>query len=83
MYKDPVSIGNYQNGFRDILAVPDLKSFRRIPWENNVPFFLVRFMVNNKEEVEMCPRNTVRRVAAKLKDENFRGVAGGTHTTQC
>jgi hypothetical protein len=29
-------------GYTDIDANIDLSSFRRIPWENNVPFFLVR-----------------------------------------
>lgn len=28
-------------GYTDIQAEIDLSSFRRIPWENNIPFFLV------------------------------------------
>jgi glutamine synthetase len=28
-------------GYTDIQAKIDLSSFRRIPWENDIPFFLV------------------------------------------
>ena len=41
-YFRELKISNAENGYRDIVAVPDLSSFRRIPWENDVPFFLVR-----------------------------------------
>jgi len=29
-------------GYTDIRADIDLNSFRRIPWENNIPYFFVR-----------------------------------------
>src|ERR1700760_3234570 len=38
-YIRELKISNKDNGYRDIIARVDLKSFRRIPWENNVPFF--------------------------------------------
>lgn len=38
-YFKELAISNKENGYRDIVAIPDLSSFRRIPWENNVPFF--------------------------------------------
>ncbi|KAJ3472423.1 hypothetical protein NLG97_g10999 [Lecanicillium saksenae] len=42
-YMRELKISNAENGYRDILAIPDLKTFRRIPWENNIPFFLISF----------------------------------------
>ncbi|KAH0556304.1 hypothetical protein GP486_005772, partial [Trichoglossum hirsutum] len=39
-YFRELKISNKENGYRDIIAVPDLSSFRRIPWEDNVPFCL-------------------------------------------
>ena len=30
-------------GYTDIQAEIDLSTFRRIPWENDIPFFLVKF----------------------------------------
>ena len=42
-YFRELKISNQGNGYRDILAVPDLSSIRRIPWEEHVPFFLVSF----------------------------------------
>ena len=44
MYSKELLISNKSNGYRDVTAVIDLSSFRRIPWENNAPFFLVFFL---------------------------------------
>ena len=37
VYSRELLISNKSNGYRDILAVIDLSTFRRIPWENNSP----------------------------------------------
>lgn len=34
--KTELGISNAQNGYRDILAIPDLSSYRRIPWEKTL-----------------------------------------------
>jgi len=43
-YYKELKISNAQNGYRDIVAQVDLASFRRIPWENNMPFFMCSFL---------------------------------------
>ncbi|KAJ7273296.1 hypothetical protein C8J57DRAFT_1506824 [Mycena rebaudengoi] len=40
VYSRELLISNKENGYRDIVASIDLSTYRRIPWENNVPFFL-------------------------------------------
>ncbi|KIJ69333.1 hypothetical protein HYDPIDRAFT_24177 [Hydnomerulius pinastri MD-312] len=44
VYSRELAISNRQNGYRDVLAKIDLATYRRIPWDNNVPFFLVSFL---------------------------------------
>ena len=42
-YFKELSISNRANGYQDIVARIDLSTYRRLPWENNVPFFLISF----------------------------------------
>lgn len=65
-------------GYPDITAVPDLASFRRVPWEDNVPFFLLRFYADGKPVVA-CPRGLTSLVAKRLSDAKFKAYAGGEH----
>jgi len=44
VYSRELLISTKANGYRDITAVIDLSTFRRIPWEQNSPFFLVSFL---------------------------------------
>jgi glutamine synthetase len=77
-YVRELKVSNKENGYRDIIAVPDLSSFRRIPWENNVPFFLVSFFdPDTKEPVPACPRGLLGTQLKKLEAKNFGAMAGG------
>lgn len=77
-YFKELAISNAENGYRDITAVPDLRSFRRIPWENNVPFFLVSFFdPDTHESLSACPRSLLRRTLDKLHKEGIGAMAGG------
>ena len=78
-YKE-LKISNKENGYRDIIAVPDLSSFRRIPWEDNVPFFLVSFMdPDTKRPVSACPRSLLRVAAERFEEQGMGALAGGEH----
>ncbi|KAF6763791.1 hypothetical protein DFP72DRAFT_873395 [Ephemerocybe angulata] len=78
VYSRELLISNKANGYRDILASIDLSSFRRIPWENNVPFFLLSFFdPETKEPLAVDPRGTLKTVterALKLGYEAYAGV---------
>lgn len=77
-YYKELGISNKENGYRDLVAVPELQSFRRIPWENNVPFFLVSFLdPETREPVCACPRGLLKRSAAKAEAAGYRAMAGG------
>jgi len=77
-YVRELKISNKENGYRDIIAVPDLSSFRRIPWENNVPFFLVSFHdPDTLEPVSACPRGLLKTQLEKLQSKGYGAMAGG------
>lgn len=77
-YVRELKVSNKENGYRDIIAVPDLNSFRRIPWENNVPFFLVSFYnPDTMQPVPACPRGLLRTQLDKLAASGIGAMAGG------
>ena len=77
-YFKELSISNKENGYRDLIAVPDLSSFRRIPWENNVPFFLISFHdPNTNSSLSACPRSVLKRAVDKLAEHGYGAMAGG------
>jgi glutamine synthetase len=77
-YFKELGVSNKENGYRDIIAVPDLSSFRRIPWENNVPFFLVSFRdPDTHTSLSACPRSLLRRTVDKLAEKELGAMAGG------
>lgn len=81
-YFKELKVSNEKNGYRDILAMPDLSSFRRIPWEDNVPFFLVSFFEpDTKEPVCADPRGLLKTAADKLAERGLSAMAGGRFST--
>lgn len=78
-YFRELKISNKENGYRDLLAVPDLQSFRRIPWEKNIPFFLISFLdPDTGKSISACPRSLLKRTLAKLENDGYGAMAGGT-----
>lgn len=77
-YFKELSVSNKENGYRDLVAIPDLSSFRRISWENNIPFFLVRFFdPETRAPICACPRGLLKTAAAKAEAAGYRAMAGG------
>ncbi len=77
-YFKELKVSNKENGYRDIIAVPDLSTFRRIPWEENVPFFLVSFLdPDTRRPVSACPRGLLQTTLDKLHKQSFGAMAGG------
>jgi hypothetical protein len=64
-------------GYRDIIAIPDLTTFRRIPWEDNIPFFLLSFYEpNTREPLAVCPRGLLKRVTDELATFGWEAMCG-------
>jgi len=77
VYSKELLISNKSNGYRDVIAIIDLSSFRRIPWENNVPFFLVSFLdPTTKEPLSVDPRGVLKLTTDKAKTMGYDCFAG-------
>ncbi|KAG9702126.1 glutamine synthetase/guanido kinase, partial [Aureobasidium melanogenum] len=78
-YFKELKISNKENGYRDLTAQVDLASFRRIPWENNIPFFLVSFYEPEGESVSACPRSVLGRAVDKIQAKGMSAMAGAEY----
>ncbi|KAF4592128.1 glutamine synthetase [Ophiocordyceps camponoti-floridani] len=79
-YDRELGVSNAANGYRDMLAVPDLSSYRRIPWEQDVPFFLVSFLdPESRKPICACPRGLLKTQLDRLRDSGCGAMAGAEY----
>ena len=77
MYPNELLISNRANGYKDLLALIDLSTFRRIPWENNVPFFLLSFVdPDTHEPICADPRGVLKKVTSRAQSQGYQCYAG-------
>lgn len=69
---DNVKFTGWHTGYPDAQVKLDLNTFRKIPWENDVPFFLGDFINENNEAAYTCPRQLLRKVLAEADELGFR-----------
>lgn len=65
------SYTGWHSGYPDAPARIDLSSFRMIPWENNVPFFLCELIDSPKNSAAVCPRNVLKKVISQAQNAGF------------
>ncbi|KIP12283.1 hypothetical protein PHLGIDRAFT_98208 [Phlebiopsis gigantea 11061_1 CR5-6] len=77
VYPNELLISNRANGYKDLLALIDLSTFRRIPWENNVPFFLLSFVdPDTHEPICADPRGVLKKVTSRAQSQGYQCYAG-------
>lgn len=61
----------WHTGYPDIDAYVDVNTFRNIPWNDDIPFFLADFSGQNesKDSSPVCPRTLLKKVKAQLENE--------------
>jgi glutamine synthetase len=69
---DNVKYTGWHTGYPDAPATLDLNSFRKIPWENDVPFFLSELTDEKGNPADICPRQLLKRL---LNDANKQGYS--------
>ncbi|MBG6076752.1 glutamine synthetase family protein [Polaromonas sp. CG_9.11] len=65
-----------QHGFPDALARLDLDTFRQVPWDDGIPFFLGEFVNADGSAHALCPRQTLKRVLKRAEKMGFSVMAG-------
>ena len=66
----------WHTGFPDALARIDLNTYRRIPWDDHVPFFLADFEETNGDPLPVCPRQLLKKILARAAKKGLKVMAG-------
>jgi len=64
----------WHSGYPDAPARLDLSTFRKIPWENDVPFFLGELLDKGGKPSHVCPRQLIKKLAAQAEAMGFATV---------
>ncbi len=70
-YTNDVKVTGWHTGYDDFEARIDINTFRTVPWEDDVPFFLVDFEKDNAEDLAVCPRSLLKKVIAEAEEMGF------------
>lgn len=67
----------WHSGYPDAPVRLDLNTFRQLPWEDNIPFFLADFTPSPDKQsgihaLAACPRSLLKRIAGQCADMGFR-----------
>ncbi len=68
---DNVKYTGWHTGYPDAQVKIDLHTFRKIPWENGVPFFLGDFVEADNAPVYACPRQLLKKVLATAEQSGY------------
>ena len=68
---DNTSYTGWHTGYPDAKVKLSLSSFRKIPWENDLPFFLGEFIDDAGNPLEVCPRQLLQKIIAQATESGF------------
>jgi len=71
---DNVAYTGWHSGYPDARTRIDLTTFRKIPWEDNVPFFLGEFLDEKANPSPVCPRQLFKRVLGDAQKAGYQPV---------
>ncbi len=61
----------WHSGYPDAPTRIDFSTFRKIPWENNLPFFLGEIVDAKENPALVCPRQLLKKVYGDARREGF------------
>ncbi len=68
---DNGSTTGWQSGYPDAPVRLDLSTFRQVPWDDDIPFFLADFSHGGEPYASACPRSLLKRVVAQGQNMGF------------
>lgn len=63
-------LSGWHTGYPDAYATMDLATFRTIPWDENMPFFLADFS-QSKELSDACPRSLLKKIKQQANELGY------------
>ena len=66
-----IELTGWHTGFPDQLCRIDLSTFRTIPWQDDIPFFLADFSKADGNDLPACPRSLLKRITKECESLGF------------
>lgn len=73
---DNATYTGWHTGYPDAQVRLDLGTYRPVPWEGNVPFFLGDFEDASGRPLGVCPRQLLRKVLARVRKAGYLPKCG-------
>lgn len=71
---DNTTYTGWHSGYPDTPARIDLSSFRKIPWEDEAPFFLGDVLNDKGDAAYVCPRHLLRTILTQADHDGYKAI---------
>jgi glutamine synthetase len=71
---DNTQYTGWHTGYPDSPAVIDINTFRKIPWENDVPFFLGELTDQKGNPLEIYPRQLLKKILNEANRQDYSPI---------
>ncbi len=68
---DNVEVSGWHTGYPDQSCYLDSSTYRTIPWEDDLPFVLGEFCIENDSKFPVCPRSLLKRIEKSAHDAGY------------
>lgn len=65
----------WHTGYPDAQAKIDFSTYRHVPWDDNVPFFLGDFEDGHGKPLDVCPRQLLKKVVSRCDKAGYQPIA--------
>ena len=76
---DNTKITGWHKGFPDAMVRLDLSTYRTVPWDGAVPFFLGDFVNADGSPFPICPRQVLKRVLKRAEKTGLIAMVGAEY----
>jgi glutamine synthetase len=73
---DNATYTGWHTGYPDATARIDLGTYRKVPWDGGVPFFLADFVDGQGHPLPVCPRQLLKKVIERARGAGFAPRCG-------
>jgi len=71
---DNTQYTGWHTGYPDARAKIDLNTFRQVPWDDDVPFFLADFYDKDDKPLGVCPRSLLKKIRDRALNNGYNPV---------
>ena len=71
---DNTQITGWHTGFPDTRASLDLNTYRTVPWDNQIPFFIADFSSAGTNGLAACPRTLLKKIRKQAETMGYKAV---------